>query len=281
MTDKFQNIYFELNNLPSMPTIAAKMVELINAPDTSAEELTQVIAKDPAVAARVLKIANSSFYSMSREITNLATAVVIIGQQTLNGLVLAASLRGMNKSFGQVEQLLWEDSMVCAIGSRYLAQKLGLANPDEAFMAGLFRHIGLTVLNNQESVSADFILTAIRPNDIANEKVEIELLGSSHAEIGAAILEYWQLPMVLSLVALHHFDVALPQGIDDNTLNLTGIVNIAGYLPSYFGIYGELLEQNIEQIAGVEKLNLDVDTLTEVIDDFHEIFKENRSAFLS
>ncbi len=281
MTGKFQNINFELNNLPTMPDMAAKMVTLINAPHTSAEELTNVVAKDPIIAARVLKIANSSFYSMSRKITSLSTAVVIIGQQTLNGLVLAASLRGINKSFGPVEKLLWEDAMVCAIGSRYLAQKLAIANPDEAFMAGLFRHIGLTVLNNQHSISKDFILSAVQPNNTASERIEVAKLGATHAEIGAAVLESWKLPETLCHVALHHAAVTLPPETDDGLINLTCLVNISGYLPGHFGIYGAPTELDVENITGRKKLNLDTDLLKEAIGSFHQIFIENRNEILS
>ena len=281
MSGKFQNINFDLDKLPTMPLVAAQMMELINAPETSAAALARVVSKDPAVSARVLKIANSSFYSMSRQVTSLSTAVVILGERTLKNLVLAASMRGMNQSFGKIEQLLWEDSMVCALGSRYLARKLGLADPEEAFMAGLFRHIGLVVLNNQESKAADFILQSMESGNQSMAEQEQEMFGATHAEIGAAVLEHWKLSEVLSLVALHHSDVALDDEAESSAVNLTCVVNIAGQLPGYFEIFKQLRELNLENLPSIKRLGLDQERVEEIIEEFHSIFAENRSDFLS
>ena len=281
MSGKFQNINFDLDKLPTMPLVAAQMMELINSPETSAAALARVVSKDPAVSARVLKIANSSFYSMSRQVTSLSTAVVILGERTLKNLVLAASMRGMNQSFGKIEQLLWEDSMVCALGSRYLARKLGLADPEEAFMAGLFRHIGLVVLNNQESKAADFILQSMESGNQSMAEQEQEMFGATHAEIGAAVLEHWKLSEVLSLVALHHSDVALDDEAESSAVNLTCVVNIAGQLPGYFEIFKQLRELNLENLPSIKRLGLDQERVEEIIEEFHSIFAENRSDFLS
>ena len=281
MTGKFQNINFDLDKLPTMPLVAAQMMELINSSETSAAALAKVVSKDPAVSARVLKIANSSFYSMSRQVTSLSTAVVILGERTLKNLVLAASMRGMNQSFGRIEQLLWEDSMVCALSSRYLARKLGLADPEEAFMAGLFRHIGLVVLNNQESKAAEFITKAMESGSKSMAEQEREMFGATHAEIGAAVLEHWKLSEVLSLVALHHSDVALDEEADSSAVNLTCVVNIAGQLPGYFGIFAQQHELSLENLPGRKRLDLDQERVAEIIEEFHSIFAENRSDFLS
>lgn len=281
MSGKFQDINFDLDKLPTMPLVATQMMELINAPETSAAALAKVVSKDPAVSARVLKIANSSFYSMSRLVTSLSTAVVILGERTLKNLVLAASMRGMNESFGEIEQLLWEDSMVCALGARYLARKLGVADPEEAFMGGLFRHIGLVVLNNQEDKAAAFIIESMKSGNQSMAKQERELFGATHAEVGAAVLEHWKLSEVLSLVALHHSDVAFGAGVESSAVNLTCVVNIAGRLPGYFGIYEQPQELNLINIPGVKLLDLDLSHIEEIIEEFHSIFEENRSDFLS
>ncbi len=281
MGGKFQNINFDLDKLPTMPLVAAQMMELINSPDTSAAALAKVVSKDPAVSARVLKIANSSFYSMSRQVSSLSTAVVILGERTLKNLVLAASMRGMNQSVGKVEQMLWEDSMVCALGSRYLARKLVLADPEEAFMAGLFRHIGLTVLNNQEAKADEFIIRSMESGNQSMAQQEREQFGATHAEIGAAVLEHWKLSEALSFVALHHSDVDFSDDVERTTVNMAGIVNIAGCLPRHFGLFGEEEEIDFDRVPGVKRLNLEIDDLEDMIEEFHDIFEENRSDFLS
>jgi HD-like signal output (HDOD) protein len=281
MSGKFQNINFDLDKLPTMPLVAAQMMELINSPETSANALAKVVSKDPAVSARVLKIANSSFYSMSRQVSSLSTAVVILGERTLKNLVMAASMRGMNQSFGKVEQMLWEDSIMCALGSRYLARRLAIVDPEEAFMAGLFRHIGLTVLNNQKDKADEFIIRSMQSGNQSMAEQEREKFGATHAEIGAAVLEHWKLSEALSLVALHHSDVDFTEDVECSTVNMTAIVNIAGQLPRHFGLFGQQHEIDLDMIPGVKYLKLDLEYIEDVIDDFHNIFEENLIDFLS
>jgi HD-like signal output (HDOD) protein len=281
MSGKFQNINFELDKLPTMPVVAAQMIELINAPDTSASQLAKVVEKDPAVAARVLKIANSSFYSMSRQVTTLSTAIVILGERTLKNLVLATSLRGMHQSFGNIEQMLWEDSMVCALGSRFLARKLLLVDPEEAFMAGLFHHIGKVVLNNQDAGARQLISEMITSECHELAEHEREVFGATHAEIGAAVLEHWHLSEPLSLVALHHFDAMLSGIADQNTINLIGLVNIASEFPAIFGIFGPPQEIDLAALPGAGILKLDTEKLAELMEEFTGVFEANRKEFLS
>ena len=281
MSGKFQNINYELDKLPTMPLVAAQMIELINSPATSAKQLAKVISKDAAVAARVLKIANSSFYSMSRQVTTLSTAIVILGERTLKNLVLAASMRGMHQTFGKVEQMLWEDSMVCALGSRFLARKLHLADPEEAFMAGLFRHIGKVVINCQDSEGKKSISEMVTFEEQALAAHELDAFGATHAEIGAAVLEHWQLSEALSLVALHHFDVEL-SGIEDPiVINLICLVNIASGFSAIFGLLGVPREIDLKLLPGAKALNLDADKLAELLEEFKSVFEENRDEFLA
>lgn len=281
MAGRFQDINYELDKLPPMPIVAAQMIELINSPETSANQLAKVISKDPAVSARVLKIANSSFYSMSRQVSTLSTAIVILGEGTLKNLVLAASMRGMNSNFGDNEKMLWEDSMVCALGSRFLARKLGLVDPEEAFMAGLFRHIGKIVINNQEGHHAALIKDMVTTDTGGLTQREKESFGASHDEIGAAVLEHWQLSELMSLVALHHFDVKLDGVADASIKKMICVVNVASHFPALFGIFGEPEESNLAELDGAIELDIDDDRMRELIEEFRTVFNENKEEFLS
>lgn len=282
MSGRFQNINYDIDKLPPMPLIAARMVSLINSPRTSAEELAKVISGDPAISARVLKIANSSFYSMARQVKTLTTAVVILGEKTLKNLVLAASLRGMHAKFGKMEQMLWEDSMTCALGVRFLARTLRVADPEEAFIAGLFRHIGRTVFNNQESKIYKSIVDQQKRCGTGLMALEREQFGIDHAELGAAVLEQWQLSDVISLVALHHHDEVLDEINDNEAKKITALVNIAGEFPLLLGIFGTFnAEAELAELPGAKLLGLDQARLEELFEEFSEVFEENRDNFLS
>lgn len=281
MPGRFQNINYELDSLPTMPVVAAQMIELINSPNTSASQLANVVSKDATVAARVLKIANSSFYSMSRQVATLSTAIVILGERTLKNLVLAASMRGMHLKFGALEQMLWEDSMICALGSRFLARRLYCSDPEEAFMAGLFRHIGKVVLSSQlHQADRKFLEQMVRAETAGQANLERQVYGASHAEVGAAVLEHWKMSEDLCLVALHHGDGIVPEEKNETVLNLVSLVNIANEFSSLFGLFGQPRQVDLGELPGAVRLRLKRGHLEELVDEFRGVFAENRESFL-
>lgn len=270
----------DLDNIPPMPRVAAEIMTQLNSPQSSAERLADIIASDPAVAARVLRIANSSFYSMSRQVTNLSMAIVVLGERTLKNLVLAASLRGINRVFGAKEKMLWEDSMVCALASRFLAQALAVGNPEDVFVAGLFRHIGLIVINNQPDLDTDYIIPSLRQGTDHSEYEQAQF-GATHSDIGATVLERWNLSEQLCYVARHHAAPRPDPAVDTTLTSITAVVNIADYLPGYFGIFGTPRQIDLAAIPGARMLELNAAGLGSLIDEFHEIFKQNRQQFLA
>ncbi len=103
MSTDFQTVVRSIRDLPPMPAVAVKVLELLGDPNVKYSKLGEAISADPAVSARLLKVSNSAFYSMKRQIKTLDHAIAIIGERTLRSLVMAASLEGMNKSYGLLE----------------------------------------------------------------------------------------------------------------------------------------------------------------------------------
>lgn len=272
--------HIDLDSIPPMPRVAAEIMQQLNSPQSSAEQLAEIIASDPVVAARVLRIANSSFYSMSRQVTNLAMAVVVLGERTLRNLVLAASLRSLNREFGPREKILWEDSMVCALASRFLARSLRIGDPEDLFVAGLFRHIGLIVMNSLDRFDTDFIVDSLRRGADFSQR-EMETFGAHHNDIGAAILEHWNLAESLCYITRHHGQPAADPAVDADLVKMTAVVNIAGALPGYLGIFGRPLATDFMFLPGTEMLDLDEDKMDELIAEFRLIFEQNRRQFLA
>lgn len=93
-----------VGDLPPMPQVAAKAIVMVEDPDTTAQKLTDLLSNDTALAARVLKIANSAMFSRQREITTLNQAVMVIGFKALKGIIVAATLRQLNKKIRQARK---------------------------------------------------------------------------------------------------------------------------------------------------------------------------------
>ena len=113
-----------VGDLPPLPHVAAQAISMVEDPDTTAGKLTTLLGQDTALAARVLKIANSAMFSMQREITTLNQAIMVIGFKSLKGIIVAATLRQLNRKFGKPEQMIWENSAATAIACHSLSSYL-------------------------------------------------------------------------------------------------------------------------------------------------------------
>jgi HD-like signal output (HDOD) protein len=109
-------------DLPTMPAIAGQIVQAVDHPDASIDDIRSLIQQDAAIAARILKILNSALYGFPSEIQSLSHAISLLGTMTVRNLVLAASMKETDRRFGFLEKLLWQHS--------------SLAGPVAAMLAG-------------------------------------------------------------------------------------------------------------------------------------------------
>ena len=158
--DQLHTIIMTTRDLPAMPQVASKVLELSSDPNTSAHQLQQVISDDQAMTARILKIANSALYSCSRKIKTLTEAIVMLGFNSIRSLVVTSAARNLyntrTSQTGLKERLLWEHSIGSAFACRLMASDSRPALTEEAFLAGLMHDIGKSV------ISADFDPEALR-----------------------------------------------------------------------------------------------------------------------
>ena len=130
-----------------MPQVANLVIEKLSDPNTSTREINQLISKDQALSARVLRIANSPFFGHARTITRLTDAIVLMGFNSVRSLVLTSVFNDLFKSFGLIEKLLWEHSLVCGAISQKIAKATRFGRIEEAFLVGLMHDIGKVILN--------------------------------------------------------------------------------------------------------------------------------------
>jgi len=286
MTTDFQSVVRSIGDLPPMPAVAAKVMELLGDPNISYQKLGEAVSSDPAVSARLLKVANSAFYSMKRQIKTLDHAIAIVGERTLRSLVLAASLEGMNKSYGLLEKMLWEDSIGCAIGCRILARKFSSADPEEAFLAGLFRHLGKIVMNNSDPESFRSLAEAAYSGGEKYSELEGRYFPYAHAVVGAAVLDKWNFNRKLVMATLHHEDLKVSEDDEEEgcegLYRLTATVNLADQTCRRLGIGQREPKEDLDVASclGAKALQLDEDAVEKAITEVGETFSENRNFFV-
>lgn len=196
------------DNLPSLPTVAVEVLRLTQSSDVSAEEVAAAIQNDPALTVKILKVVNSSLFGFSREIASLKHAMVILGLRTVKVMVLSFSLvdslaRNQSEAFDY--ESYWRRSLTTAVAARLLARTVAPSQAEEAFVSGLLTDLGMLAACRCASDDYRPVLAAVSTGERPLERVEQELLGMTHAEMGEALLRGWGLPDELcTAVGSHH-----------------------------------------------------------------------------
>lgn len=195
-------------HLISLPEIYLRLQRTIDDPQHTREQVAAILAHDPALSARVLRIANSSYYGFAREIESVDAAVGIIGELDLRNLALAASLVGstrpLDRSGVDIDRF-WLHSLRCAVHARQLAKVAGGCNPETLFLAGMLHELGILVIYQHDRDLSRIIGHQIDELHQLRDQAEREVLGFDHADVGALLIEAWGLSAELAaLVRSHH-----------------------------------------------------------------------------
>ncbi len=225
------------DDLPAMPMIADQVVKAVDDPNTSIDDIRQLIERDSAIAARILKIANSALYGFPSEIQSLGHAISLLGTMTVRNLVLAASMKQTFKRFGLMEKLLWQHSALAGPVASALAQhaKIGV-DKDVAFTAGLMHHIGKTALANSHRDEYEKVMARVYNEKIGFVEAEQAQFGFDHAVLGAAVAERWKLPPLLVSVIRYHHDSRRLADLEEDTARITACTTITSLCLTRLGV---------------------------------------------
>ena len=208
-SDIRKDIERAIHELPALPGLVTRLVELVESENATADQIERLIATDPALTVKVLHLANSAYYGLTRTISTVKQAVIVLGFHTVKNLVLGVSafmaLRG-SRSPSPLELELWEHSFACAGIAReiMLLAGQGIRQAENAFMAGLLHDIGVLFLYTRFPREYQKVLRNAASHK-ARHEVEGEILGMDHAEVGALITDSWGLPpMLVRLIGTHH-----------------------------------------------------------------------------
>ena len=273
-----------IDDIPAMPAVAARVMNLLAQPEVRQDQLANVIASDSGLTAKVLQIANSPFYGFSRKITTVKDAVVLLGLTAIKGLVITTATRNIYKNPGLLENLLWEHSVGTGIAARLLASRLKACDPDEAFVGGLIHDIGKSVINNSNRL--EYLKLYQRAyNENLSGKLYVEwerkIFGFSHLSIGEQVAMKWNLSADLG-DCLHRHQVDDEQMLSEaNNPPLLAVVAQANTLNHFLGIGMREPDEDepVLKNLAAEYLKLDAGTIQKVIDEFDAIFDSQKEIF--
>lgn len=256
------------NTLPSLPTIALKIIELANDPHVDMVKVSHYISLDPALAAKILKLANSPLYKSRRAATNIRQAVCVLGTHAVVTIALSFSLASsLIKQSGNNHKAInsknfWRRSIAAALACRALGEKLGLKIPDDLLLVGLLQDVGILAFDAIIPKEYEAVF-ATAPNHDALLKAERTAFGIGHDELGYALLKLWHLPDYISMTCIASHSQSAPKEIGPD---ISGCVAVSGHIADYFLNPGETGRIATATEAAQSWLGLDSAALVEVID---------------
>lgn len=209
---KLKIIVDKIHNLPTPPIVFTQITKVINNPDTSAYEIGGIIAEDPALTAKVLKLTNSSFYGIPRTITNVKQAIVILGLDAIKSLVISASVFeafSKNKTLDtEYLETFWRHSLSVAFMAKIITRSANASNLQEAeiaFSAGLLHDIGkLIIVSHLQDEHLKIKSVQLEKPTIPEINIESAVLEFTHADLGSYMAGKWNLPEEICGAILNH-----------------------------------------------------------------------------
>jgi HD-like signal output (HDOD) protein/tRNA A-37 threonylcarbamoyl transferase component Bud32 len=243
--------------LPSPPALALQIVEKASDPDCEVREICALLACDPVLCGKMLKIVNSALYCPSKPVTAIDRAVAILGFNRLRSLVLGMSIPAMQFRSNSDQGLrnFWKCSVSGAIIACELSRLLSYHNPEEDLVASLLRNLGIVLLEQTFHDQYEPVWTG-STQLAAGERCrwETETFGIDHAEVGAALLRAWRLPdAIVEPIRLHHS------------------VEQAGSLPTHLAKRANLIEF-IDRLTELEDVRSTPEDLRQLLQDARERF---------
>ena len=231
----------KIENLPTLPVVVQQIQKLIASPNSSMVQIAAIIARDQAIAARVIRLINSAFYGLGGKVASIQQAIVLLGLNTVKNLIVGVSVVTMfEDSAGGASmfdtQKFWLHAFACALGAKAIAKKINAREPEDFFLAGLLHDIGILVLDqffHQEFVG---IVQDAAGRKIDYVKAEQERLGLTHAEIGEYMGRKWKIPELLVHGMRYHHRPLFTDRELAGSIQLIAAVHVADALAVIRGI---------------------------------------------
>ena len=223
-----QLIYNKAENLPTLPDMIQKVISLVQDEKTSAKTLGDLISYDQSISSRLLRVSNSAYYGLPREVSTVQHAIVLLGFEQVKslslGIAVFSAMEGVGDSTYFKQDEFWKHSVGCSLAARIICKKLGKLNSETAFTASLLHDIGKLVLAKFFSREYEVVLEKAQEDGLSLVDIEEGTLGFTHADVGKWLCNRWKLPLsITSSIGYHH----KVKEVEKEYINITSIVHFA------------------------------------------------------
>jgi putative nucleotidyltransferase with HDIG domain len=264
-----QELLKEIKNLKPIPAVANQLLAVVDNPDSSMEDVANVIQYDPVITASVLKSCNSAYFGLKNPAESIKDAVNMMGIDQVVELVLmksgAKALSGRQNGYGLEGGEMWRYSVSSAVIAKLVAQKLGLKNKSTIFTAALLKDIGKIILEKHVSGSSEKIKHLVEDKNFSFREAEKKILGIDHAELGAMIAKMWKFsPRMVKIIKHHH--LSDEKMIKDKEIAAVYLADCICMMMGQ-GVGADGLSYRFKDKA-MKELNISADDVSMIIADF-------------
>ncbi|OQX86234.1 MAG: hypothetical protein B6D63_00390 [Candidatus Latescibacteria bacterium 4484_7] len=257
-----EKVIAKVNDLPTIPSVLLKIWRLCDSPDSTPADLEKVISLDQTLTAKVLRVANSSYYHSVSKVSNVKNAVVNIGFESVKTIAIAASVASVFKKKKRINKYFslkdfWKHSIGVGVASRTFAGKIDGVNVENVFCAGILHDIGKFVFSIIMPEEFGGALAISTKRGIRILEAEREIFGTDHAFVGKLFSEHWNFSdEIKNIIADHEKEI---DDIEDMHLIETGIVKFADSIVRSlrFGFPGDFLHEEpdgrIKDLFGIDE----------------------------
>lgn len=224
----------ECSTLPSLPTVALRVLELTQHAEFDLADIARAISKDPALSSKILRTVNSSFYGNGHTVSTISQALVLLGSAAIRTLVIGFSLGGSvtkTKTTAFDRAAYWRRCVYAATAARILCDRMQLAQQETAFLAGLLMDIGMLALDQVLGEEYGAVTARVLTHGELSS-VETQVLGVNHAEVSGFLARQWKFPLALQVpMEFHHQAQEVKEALPRQ---LSEVVALAGRIADVF-----------------------------------------------
>jgi len=226
----------KVREFPTLPTIYTTLLDVMNNPKSTAQDLANVIIKDQSSATKILQVANSSIFGLQNRVKNITQAIVYIGFNEVKNIVIALSIIDMfskTKSNYNIDPVnLWKHSLAVGIMTRHIGKNIGVQKFENYFLAGILHDLGKLLLFKVIPEEYTFVYKTAVENKLPLREVERDKLGLTSSVAGDMLAEQWKLPLyIVDTIKYHNSGI-----VNGKFDTMVSCVHIANLIVSAYGI---------------------------------------------
>ncbi len=249
-----------VQNIPAFPQSVNQVIAMTSNAMCPPKKLVQVIERDPILTMKVLKLVNSAFFGLSKEVTSVQHSVVYVGLNTVKNVAISVAMSGVlpeTNDAGLDMDAYWKDSLAVGVIAKMLAEQRKIPPNETAdyFVAGLLHNIGKVLFAHYFPAEYKEVLGITEEKRIPLHKVEKKLLGLDHCQLGGLLAKEWQLPENLRGVIRHHHTMVKDYGDNKLLVAIIAASQLNHYINGSVGVLPQLPKQ-VEDYLGAPLIDV-------------------------